>query len=110
MAETDRPAPDSQPEMELDLPVSPPPVEETLAARRARRQAIMAKYAGIASGSAGPTPSPGPSSAVEPPPATPDVSNLPSQAHSAVGTPDLAELVRAKSAGACYDIVVRLTC
>ncbi|RPD55297.1 kinase-like protein [Lentinus tigrinus ALCF2SS1-7] len=80
--------------MELELPPSPPPVEETLAARRARRQAIMAKYAGIASSSAGPTPSPGPSSAVEPPPVTPDVSNFPSQAQSAVNTPP----VRAESA------------
>jgi hypothetical protein len=33
------------PEIELDIPPSPPPVEETLAARRARRAAIMAKYA-----------------------------------------------------------------
>ncbi|KAI0806674.1 kinase-like protein [Fomes fomentarius] len=73
--------------MELDLPSSPPPVEDTLAARRARRQAILAKYAGIASSSAGPTPSPGPSSAVEPPPATPDVSNFPSQDPSVNGTP-----------------------
>ncbi|ESK89109.1 serine threonine-protein kinase prp4 [Moniliophthora roreri MCA 2997] len=39
------------PEMELDIPPSPPPVEETLATRRAKRQAIMAKYAGIASAS-----------------------------------------------------------
>ncbi|KAL0566411.1 U4/U6 small nuclear ribonucleoprotein prp4 [Marasmius crinis-equi] len=41
--------------MELEIPPSPPPVEDTLASRRARRQAIMAKYAGIASagGSAG---------------------------------------------------------
>lgn len=81
--------------MELDLPPSPPPVEETLAARRARRQAIMAKYTGIASSSAGPTPSPGPSSAVEPPPVTPDVSNFPSQAQSVTGTPP----VRADSVG-----------
>ncbi|KAI0373110.1 kinase-like protein [Pilatotrama ljubarskyi] len=86
--------------MELDLPPSPPPVEETLAARRARRQAILAKYAGIASSnsSQGPTPSPGPSSAVEPPPATPDVSNIPSQAQSVAGTPGRAESVRAESA------------
>ncbi|KAH9890455.1 kinase-like protein [Cubamyces lactineus] len=85
--------------MELDLPPSPPPVEETLAARRARRQAILAKYAGIASSnvSQGPTPGPGPSSAVEPPPATPDVSNFPSQAQSVVGTPSRAESVRADS-------------
>ena len=81
--------------MELDLPPSPPPVEETLAARRARRQAIMAKYTGIASSSAGPTPSPGPRSAVEPPPVTPDVSNFPSQAQSITGTPP----VRADSVG-----------
>ncbi|KAI0355187.1 kinase-like protein [Trametes cingulata] len=86
--------------MELDLPPSPPPVEETLAARRARRQAILAKYAGIASSNAsqGPTPSPGPSSAVEPPPATPDVSNYPSQAQSVAGTPGRTESVRAESA------------
>ncbi|RDX47362.1 kinase-like protein [Lentinus brumalis] len=84
--------------MELDLVVSPPPVEETLAARRARRQAILAKYAGVASSSAWPTPSPGPSSAVEPPPVTPDVSNLPSQAQSVVGTPAPVESVRAESA------------
>ncbi|KAI0668299.1 kinase-like protein [Trametes maxima] len=85
--------------MELDLPPSPPPVEETLAARRAKRQAILAKYAGIASANAsqGPTPSPGPSSAVEPPPATPDVSNLPSQTQSVAGTPGRADSARADS-------------
>ncbi|TFK83799.1 kinase-like protein [Polyporus arcularius HHB13444] len=84
--------------MELDLVTSPPPVEETLAARRARRQAILAKYAGIASSSTGPTPSPGPSSAVEPPPVTPDVSNFPSQNQSVVGTPGPVESVHAESA------------
>lgn len=84
--------------MELDLPSSPPPIEDTLAARRARRQAILAKYAGIASSSAGPTPSPGPSSAVEPPPATPDVSNFPSQDPSVNGTPG----PRAESAGQSF--------
>ncbi|KAI0628855.1 kinase-like protein [Trametes polyzona] len=86
--------------MELDLPPSPPPVEETLAARRARRQAILAKYAGInsAQASQGPTPSPGPSSAIQPPPATPDVSNFPSQAQSVMGTPTRSESVRADSA------------
>ncbi|KAM5542025.1 hypothetical protein V8D89_004335 [Ganoderma adspersum] len=87
-----QPAP--EPEMELEL-LPEQPVVETLAARRAKRQAIMAKYAGIAS--QGPTPSPGPSSAVEPPPATPDVSNLPSQAHSVVGTPGPSEPVRGQS-------------
>lgn len=45
-------------EMELDLPPSPPPVEDTLAARRAKRQAILAKYAADS----------GISSAVVPPP------------------------------------------
>lgn len=35
--------------MELDIPPSPPPVEITLAERRARRQAILAKYAGASS-------------------------------------------------------------
>ena len=90
-----RPQPAPEPEMELELPSSSPPVQETLAARRAKRQAIMAKYAGITS--QGPTPSPGPSSAVEPPPATPDVSNLPSQAHSVTGTPGPSDSVRGQS-------------
>ncbi|KII89474.1 hypothetical protein PLICRDRAFT_109520 [Plicaturopsis crispa FD-325 SS-3] len=59
-------------EIELDLPPSPPPVEETLAARRARRQAILAKYAGVSSVNTGASASPGPSSAVQPPtPVTP---------------------------------------
>ena len=31
-------------DMELELAPSPPPVEDVLAARRARRQAILAKY------------------------------------------------------------------
>lgn len=44
--------------MELELPPSPPPVEETLAARRAKRQAILAKYAGLASVGASPSPAP----------------------------------------------------
>jgi serine/threonine-protein kinase PRP4 len=39
------PAP--QHEMELDIPSSPPPVEALLAARRAKRQEIAAKYSGI---------------------------------------------------------------
>jgi hypothetical protein len=34
-----------EPELELELQSEPPSVEETLAARRARRQAILAKYA-----------------------------------------------------------------
>lgn len=53
--------------MELDIPPSPPPVEETLASRRAKRQAILAKYAGIASADVSVSPSPvtGLSSAVQ---------------------------------------------
>jgi serine/threonine-protein kinase PRP4 len=35
--------------MELDLAPSPPPVEDILAARRAKRQAILAKYTSLAS-------------------------------------------------------------
>jgi serine/threonine-protein kinase PRP4 len=39
--EQQRPLPD----LELELPPSPPPVEDLIAARRAKRQAILAKYA-----------------------------------------------------------------
>ena len=35
--------------MELDLATTPPSVEASLAARRAKRQAILAKFGGIAS-------------------------------------------------------------
>lgn len=37
-------------ELELDFPASPPPVEDLLAARRAKRQAILAKYNNDAAG------------------------------------------------------------
>ena len=67
------------PEMELDLPGSPPPVEDILAARRAKRQAILAKYAGTASISTSVSPSPGPSSAVQPPTTSSSVFNPVSQ-------------------------------
>lgn len=64
--------------MELDLPPSPPLMEDILAARRAKRQAILAKYAGISSISASVSSGPGPSSATQTP--VPDsfsgVSNL----------------------------------
>lgn len=50
-------------DMELEIPSSPPPVEDILAVRRARRQAILAKYAD-ASGTADAS---GISSAAEPP-------------------------------------------
>jgi 2-iminoacetate synthase ThiH len=39
------------PEPELDLAPSPPPVEQTLAERRARRAAILAKHANSTSNS-----------------------------------------------------------
>ena len=53
--------------MELDLAPSPPPVEDILAARRAKRQAILAKYAGVSSVNTSISPSPGPISAALPP-------------------------------------------
>ncbi|KAJ3986840.1 kinase-like domain-containing protein [Lentinula detonsa] len=49
------PEPELLPEMELDIPPTPPPVEETIASRRAKRQAILAKYAN-ASASVSPSP------------------------------------------------------
>jgi serine/threonine-protein kinase PRP4 len=70
--------------MELDIPPSPPPVELTLAARRAKRQAILAKYAGVASTSA--SPSPAQSSAVQPPQSTSPESNPKSDTPSAMDT------------------------
>ncbi|KAF5348360.1 hypothetical protein D9758_010909 [Tetrapyrgos nigripes] len=67
--ESSKPTQESLPEMELEIPPSPPPVEETLATRRAKRQAILAKYAGLASSGVSPSPASGLSSAVlEPPP------------------------------------------
>ncbi|TFK45922.1 kinase-like protein [Heliocybe sulcata] len=77
-------------EYEYDLAKAPPSAEETLAARRARRQAILAKYAnkGLTPGSPGVSAIPGSSSAVQPPPTTSSVSNSSSQPHSASrGTP-----------------------
>ncbi|KIK69712.1 hypothetical protein GYMLUDRAFT_151273 [Collybiopsis luxurians FD-317 M1] len=90
-----RTEPEPLPEMELEIPPSPPLVEETLAARRAKRQAILAKYAGIASAGVSVSPSPvtpGLSSAVsalEPPSAVSDhVSrdNSPPQENGANGS------------------------
>lgn len=77
------------PESEIEAGAVAPSAEETLAARRAQRQAILAKYAGIASSniSQGATPSPGPSSAVEPPPSLSSISDNVSQSHSAIDTP-----------------------
>ncbi|KAF8802996.1 kinase-like protein [Phlegmacium glaucopus] len=70
-------------EMELDLPPSPPPVEDILAARRAKRQAILAKYSGAASVNTSISPSPGPSSAAQPPTPSLSVSNHVSQTFEA---------------------------
>ncbi|KAI0074693.1 kinase-like protein [Panus rudis PR-1116 ss-1] len=95
------PTPDPEPEPELELQISPPPVEETLAARRARRQAILAKYASMASTNGAndnkeATPASGPSSAVEPPPASTPISNNVSQPHSDVATPELKDVSASK--------------
>ena len=86
-------------EMELELTTSPTSVEETLAARRARRQAILAKYAGLSSinTSQEHTPSPGPSSAVAPPPALFARSDNVSQPQSSLATPEIAGLRIASS-------------
>lgn len=78
-------------ELDLEAEMVPKSVEETLAERRARRQAIRAKYAGIASAAlstnATASPSPGPSSAVSLPPLTPSEADIVSQNHSADATP-----------------------
>lgn len=80
------PAPHTQTEPELELATSPVPFEVTLAARRAKRQAILAKYAGVASvNTTEASPSPGPSSAVQPPPSSAEVSDPQSQRRSVVG-------------------------
>ena len=58
-----------------------PSVEEVLAARRARRQQILASYTPTVAASPMATPSPGPSSAVEPTPIS-AVSDVTSHPHS----------------------------
>lgn len=65
----------------MDIPPSPPPMEDILAARRAKRQAILAKYAGTSSISASVSSGPGPSSAAQSP--VPDSSNLVPQSQRA---------------------------
>lgn len=78
--------PHTQTEPELELATSPVPIEETLAARRAKRQAILARYAGVASvDTTEAIPSPGPSSAVQPPPPSAEVSDPQSQRRSVIG-------------------------
>ena len=106
------PALKPEPDLELELTTSPPPVEQTLAARRAKRQAILAKYAGISSAalSQGVSPSPGPSSAVEPPPTSPAISNTASQSHSPRTTPALIDAIRSVSVSASGMISESLTC
>lgn len=64
--------PEPQAEIELEIPSTPPPVEDVIAARRAKRQAILAKYSGQASLNA--SPSPMPRNSAEPPPESPAVS------------------------------------
>lgn len=83
-----------EPEPELELATSQTSAKDTLAARRARRQAILAKYAGLSSinTSQEPTPSPVPSSAIAPPPALSALSDNISQPQSALATPELSEL------------------
>ncbi|KAH7924078.1 kinase-like protein [Leucogyrophana mollusca] len=82
--------PEPAPELELDLPDSPPAIEEVLAARRARRQAILAKHAGIASINQSASPSPGPSSAVLPPQSVSSISDPKPQPHSTAATPGVS--------------------
>jgi len=90
----------TQSEPELELATSPVPTEVSLAARRAKRQAILAKYAGVASvNTTEASPSPGPSSAVQPPPPSAEVSDPQSQRHSIVGENGAASVSRDPSAG-----------
>ena len=92
-----QPAPEPPQDMELDIPPSPPPIESTLAERRAKRQAILAKYAGT-SQSQMPSPSStagqGTSSAVHQPPQSivPVSDPASSQPHSVVRTPGVLQL------------------
>jgi hypothetical protein len=65
------------PEMDLEIPNTPPPIEATLAARRAKRLAILAKYSSqfTPDPSNTGTPLSGTSSAVPPPPSSLSVSD-----------------------------------
>src|ERR1700683_4212091 len=94
-------APEPPQDMELDIPPSPPPIEATLAERRAKRQAILAKYADT-SQSQMPSPSAragqGTSSAVHQPPQSivPVSDPASSQPHSVVLTPGVLQVNTAK--------------
>ncbi|KAF8548130.1 hypothetical protein OG21DRAFT_803912 [Imleria badia] len=79
--------PKLEPELELEMDVAASE-DASRAVRRARRQAILAKYVGIASNTQSVSPSPGPPcSAVQPPQPVSSISDLPSQPHSAVDPP-----------------------
>ncbi|KIJ63386.1 hypothetical protein HYDPIDRAFT_113375 [Hydnomerulius pinastri MD-312] len=79
-----------QPEPELDLELNTSTNDQaSRAARRARRQAILAKYAGIANATQSVSPSPGPSSAVQPPQPVSSFSDPQSQLHSSFSTPGI---------------------
>lgn len=94
------PALPTQPEPELELATSPVPIEVTLAARRAKRHAILAKYAGVASvNTTEASLSPGPSSAVQPPPPSAVVSDPQSQRHSIIGENGAVSTSRDQSVG-----------
>lgn len=88
-----------EPEMELELETeaTSKPVEETIAERRARRQAIRAKYGGVASTAMSAneraSQSPGPSSAVSQPPPSTSEANLTPKDSSAIPlvTPHLSD-------------------
>ena len=92
---------ENEPELELVIESEPKPIEETLAERRARRQAIRAKYVGISSAvltnGSGASPSPVPSSAVLQPPLSPAVSNPISRTHSSTATPGVLDVSAAPS-------------
>jgi hypothetical protein len=98
-------APEPPRDMELDIPPSPPPVEITLAERRAKRQAILAKYAGTSgpAHSQVPSPTPGPgqgsSSAVHKPPQSivPISDPASSQPRGVAGMPVASEVNVTKS-------------
>jgi len=94
------PALPTQPELELELATSPVLIEVTLAARRAKRQAILARYAGVSSvNTTEPSPSPGPSSAVQPPLPSAVVSDPQSQRHRIIGENGAGSISRDQSAG-----------
>lgn len=80
-------------ELELEIPTTPPPVENILAARRAKRLAILAKYSGVASVDA----TPSPSSAVQPPTTSSHVSDPVTRALSVNGTPGPSGIDSTKS-------------